>query len=556
MAKINKKPIKQSDPNYQNARAAKRENDQRFAIRVTQAKAATKIYRLERADKRRRYSNDMDLLDKVSDGYQGELRYDFLGNKKLIAGQNGELIRERGVWRKNRKIQARDADGKVYIRRVEKESRRKNESLDYDVDGNLIAKSKEYKDGRFEEKMELDENGKLIRTNYYTRRFRDVGFGTAISEEMSDPFQRAGKTYRRLTRKHGSKTKIYERDKDGNLDLIGREKRGFSKYTTKSKDGKTAKTDIKHSGGFSKSYQSRLDTEGNEISRDITSVRRLWNKRSASYDDKTGEMVAAKHTFGKLYKSETKYDGSHKYTTKKFLGLRLSSKLQPISNEELNADILRADEVAQHNAAWKDVAVVHQPPAPGTVKQLGNSIRAPVVAQSTLAPSSAQVSANATGVSTSTLEEDDEESNFLKSSRPSSQGKTAQTHTSMPAVAKVSALLAGFAPIGGNKSTNARALSGLDSLASSRRSSVSSQSDIMTTSTTDAPSTAVTSRQNSSESFSAYSSASNADKGKSADPQLRDSHNMWAPTTKAETQATTRRVFNRPPRGTPSLAEW
>ncbi|RZN13697.1 hypothetical protein CWO90_44395 [Bradyrhizobium sp. Leo121] len=54
------------------------------------------------------------------------------------------------------------------------------------------------------------------------------------------------------------------------------------------------------------SLTSLLDPQGNELGRNITSHRRLWNKRSATFDERTFQLPETKHTLGKLYKRETK----------------------------------------------------------------------------------------------------------------------------------------------------------------------------------------------------------------------------------------------------------
>lgn len=127
---------------------------------------------------------------------------------------------------------------------------------------------------------------------------------------MTAPYRsgRENRLYRKLTRQVGSKRETFERDDKGNLELIARKGLGFSKNSTKSEDHNTSYTKIRKLGGtFSKSYRSLLDKEGNELGRDILSHRRLFNKRSAIYDDATGELKGTKHTFGKLYKNEAEY---------------------------------------------------------------------------------------------------------------------------------------------------------------------------------------------------------------------------------------------------------
>jgi len=385
----------------------------------------------------------MDLLARAGEGYRGEVAYNPLSNKKLKIEKEGELTRERGVFRKTRKVQKRDDDGNVYVGRLEKESRRKKATYEFDANGELTGKSAERKDGSFEEKWERDENGELIRTKFSTSRLRDVGFGPAVSEEMSASFERAGRKYRTLTRQKGSKKKVFERDGEGNLELIGRESGSFSKYTRKSRDGKTSQTDIKHGSRFGKSYKSRLDADGKELSRDITSVRRLWNKHSAKYDDETGKMTSAKHTFGKLYESETTYGETHRYKARKILGLRLSSKLEALSTQELADQQLRADDAAQHKDAWSSGIVVHQTPAPGTTKQLGGAERQ--TESSVVGLPSRQNSMKANEAAAITPE--DEEEAFLKRIGPATPGRTASLAVAKGADPKTAALLSNWQPI-------------------------------------------------------------------------------------------------------------
>ncbi|MGO6747320.1 hypothetical protein ACCS93_33500 [Rhizobium ruizarguesonis] len=435
---------KQTVASHKRVRARIREADHRFQARATQSGAAKIASRLNRSDKRKRYEMDLELLDKAGTAYRGEVGYDPIGNKRLIVETEGELTRERGYFTKTRKVQKRDSDGKAYIGRFEKESRRRKSRYDFDETGKLTAKSVRDKDGRFEEKWERDENDVLIRTKYSTSRFRDVGDGPAVYEELHGPFERNGKKYRTLVRQVGSTKSVFERDQDGNLQQISHETPNFSKFTTKSKDEKTSRTDIKHRGKFSKSYLSRLDADGREISREITSIRRLWNKRSAKYDDKTGRMTGAKHTFGKLYKSETQFLGeTQKYTTRKIFGLRLlPRKLKALTPEELNAAAIRTADVSEHEKAWKDATFVHQPPTPGTTKRLGSGA--------------------------TRLVEDKE--SFLKSREASGPSKTASvSHGTNPEAA---ALLAAWKSVSDKEAEKTKPLSRQSSIRSASESSV------------------------------------------------------------------------------------
>ncbi|WP_108523215.1 hypothetical protein [Bradyrhizobium algeriense] len=359
MVDIQKKPIKLRDPVYKNARSVRREAEQHLRARETADKARRIDRRLRRPSKQATYANEMELFDKVKEGYHGEIGYKLLGNKKLAIDKNGERTRKRGVVRKTTEVLKRGPQSDaVYISQLEREDWRKKARYDFDAKGELRSHSLEFKDGSYREKWERDEKGQLIRTSYYTDRLRDGRLFRAISEEISAPYESGAdnKKYRILTRIKGSRKEVFERDEDGNLELIGRENRGFSKYSRKSQDRRTEVTETKTLFGV-KSYTSLLDPQGNELGRNITSHRRLWTKRSATFDESTYQLTETKQTLGKLYKRQTKYVGSNaKVVTTKVLGIKLKTRLKGLQEHEQNAQKMRAAEAMQHKAAWENTA--------------------------------------------------------------------------------------------------------------------------------------------------------------------------------------------------------
>ena len=386
MAKIRKMELVARESSARSKRSVKREQGRGVETWATESEAAKFTNRMRRPDRAEKYARDMALVDLVGKTYRGEVRFTPLGNKKLKIKREGELVRERGFFTKKRKFLKRDADGKTYVERFEKESRRTKTGSRLDSQGKLIAKNTIRKDGSFEENWELDENHKLIRTKYFTSRFHDVGFGGPISEKIEKPFSRNGKTYRNLVREKGARKKVFELDDRGRLKPISRTTPNFSKHVKISQDGKTSATQIKHRRGFTKSYQSRLDVDGNEIGRDITSIRRLLKKRSAKYDAETGRMTTEKHTVGALYKSVTTYTGNgQKYTDKKLFGLRFRKQhLGPLSSKETTAEEMRTQNIVRHQKAWKDVIVTHQIPVNGTTKRLQGAAAASATSPITL----------------------------------------------------------------------------------------------------------------------------------------------------------------------------
>ncbi|WP_425964481.1 hypothetical protein [Rhizobium nepotum] len=68
----------------------------------------------------------------------------------------------------------------------------------------------------------------------------------------------------------------------------------------------------------------------------------LFNKRSAVYDEASGQLTSTKHTFGKIYKSETAYlNADIKKVSKKILGVTVRRKLTTLSEQEHDAQKLR-----------------------------------------------------------------------------------------------------------------------------------------------------------------------------------------------------------------------
>lgn len=377
MADIGKKPVKLRNPAYKQARSARRADDQRSRALETAEQASRIKRKLERPSKQKRYAKEMDIFDNVEEGYRGEVGFKLIGNKRLRIHKDGERTRRSGIVNRTTEVLKRDPDsGNVYIGRLEKEGWRKKRTYEFDGKGELRSLSRERNDGSFRERWERDETGNLIRTSYFTKRLRDGRIFRAISEEMSAPYESGpdNKKYRILTRRKGSKTEVFERDEDGNLELVGRKTRGLRKYSTKSRDGRTQETEIKNLFG-SKTYQSILDVNGNEVGRNIRSHRRLLNKRSATFDEKTNQLTGAKHTFGKLYKSETRYlSKGTKIVSKKILGLKLSTDLKKLTSDESKAREMGAEEAARHKEAWKNVVVTPKLPSASMSKQLGSAV--------------------------------------------------------------------------------------------------------------------------------------------------------------------------------------
>ncbi|MDX0500910.1 effector protein [Sinorhizobium medicae] len=373
MADIGKKPAKLRNPAYKQARSARREEEQRFQALETAQQARGE---LERPSKQKRYAKVMDIFDSVGEGYRGEVGYKLIGNKRLNIAKDGELTHKSGIASRKTEVLRRDPDsGSVYISRLGKEGWRKKRSYEFDAKGELHSLSRERKDGSFRERWERDETGNLIRTSYFTNRLQDGRIFRAISEELSAPYEGPNnKKYRLLTRRKGSKTEVFERDEVGNLELVERKARGFREYSTKSRDGRTKETERKSLFG-SKTYQSLLDVNGNEVGRNIRSHRRLLNKRSAKFDEKTNQLTEAKHTVGKMYKSETRYlPNGMKVVSRKFFGVKLLTDLKKLTSDESKAFEMGAEEAAQHKETWKSVVVTPKLPSSSMPKQLGSAV--------------------------------------------------------------------------------------------------------------------------------------------------------------------------------------
>ncbi|NEK54822.1 effector protein [Rhizobium leguminosarum] len=377
MADIGKKPVKLRNPAYKQARSARREEEQRLRALETAQQARGIKRELERPSKQKRYAKVMDIFDSVGEGYRGEVGYKLIGNKRLNIAKDGELTHKSGIVSRKTEVLRRDPDsGSVYISRLGKEGWRKKRSYEFGAKGELHSLSRERKDGSFRERWERDETGNLVRTSYFTNRLRDGRIFGSISEELSAPYESGpdNKKYRLLARRKGSKTEVFERDEDANLELVGRKARGFREFSTKSRDGRTKETERKSLFG-SKTYQSLLDVNGNEVGRNIRSHRRLLNKRSAKFDEKTNQLTEAKHTVGKMYKSETRYlSNGMKVVSKRFFGMKLRTDLKKLTSDESKAFEMGAEEAAQHKEAWKSVVITPKLPPSSMTKELGSGV--------------------------------------------------------------------------------------------------------------------------------------------------------------------------------------
>ncbi|CVI63657.1 virA/G regulated protein (plasmid) [Agrobacterium leguminum] len=328
-------------------------------------RAATNLRtRSETPQKKRNQAADFQMLDKLGVGFRGEIRYKFLGNRRLRTDHSNTLTSEQGFFKNTQKIVQRDAEtGAIHLSLHKTQTWMRVSHYRYAKDGSLRSKQVRYRGGHFEERWERDENGGLIRTRYIKRNPLGARLLGGVSEELGDPY-RAGpenRLYRQLTRQRGSRREIFERDDQGNLQLISRKTIGSSKSVTRAADRRSSQTTIRKFGGaFSKSYKSLLDKDGYEIGRDVLNHRRLFNKRSALYDDATGRLTSQKHTFGTLYKSETKYlTDDVKSVTKKIMGVSVSRKLTLQGERERHAQEVRAKEAEQHENLWQ-----HQPFTP------------------------------------------------------------------------------------------------------------------------------------------------------------------------------------------------
>ncbi|MBB2755616.1 UNVERIFIED_ORG: hypothetical protein GGI57_006362 [Rhizobium aethiopicum] len=344
-------------------RATKRLYEQICKALLTEENAMRRQARLEMPKKKRKYTVDMEMVDKLDAGFRGEISYKIFGNKQLRIDRPKELTREHGIFEKTKKVLKRNAEtGAVYLSLHEKKSWARVTSHQYAEDGTLRTKHVKYRDGRFEEKWERDETGSLVRTRYVNRGRLSGRLFRPVSEELSapEPGGPENRLYRKLTRQVGSRRETFERDDKGGLELVGYKRPGFSRNTTKSEDRHTSQTKIRKLGGtFSKSYRSLLDKEGNEVGRDILSHRRMFNKRSAIYDESTKQLTSIKHTFGKIYKSESQYLSAEiKKVSKKILGVTVRRKLTALSEPELCAQRLRVSESVEHRKAWQEPTAI------------------------------------------------------------------------------------------------------------------------------------------------------------------------------------------------------
>ncbi|MBO9112517.1 MULTISPECIES: hypothetical protein [Rhizobium/Agrobacterium group] len=300
---------------------------------------------------------DPQLLANIDKGYRGEIRYKLLGNERIRIDQDQQLRHERGLLRKTTNVLKRKASsGELYLGTHMRKTWASVTTHKFGEDGSLRARHVKYKDGRYEERWERDEQGALIRTKYMNKGSIGVGLGRTIVEEMSAPYRSGAdqKLFRRIWRQSGSKKEIFERDDKGNLELLSRKRRWFSKEVLKTEDRRSALTVIRRFGGaISKTYRSLLDTEGNQIGREVVSHRRLFNKISANYDDQTGQLKSYKHTLGKLFKREALYLNEHvKSVSTKILGVTVARHLTVIAEDERADRKLRDMEVASHQQAW------------------------------------------------------------------------------------------------------------------------------------------------------------------------------------------------------------
>ncbi|MDH6298796.1 hypothetical protein [Agrobacterium fabrum] len=397
MADIEKKPAKLLDSKYKSHVLQNLENILVLAESKVKANAESRIGRYSRDDKVRRYKKDLDLFDRIKPGTRDTVirsRPWGWSNKKLLIDKDGAFIRQRGRFRKTRKILSRDAESHPVVG-FEKESFRKKTTESYDQ-GRLLSKNVIRKDGSYEENWELSKGGELIRTRYQTSRIRDGGLFRSISQNLS-PADSNG--FRTLTSKKDGlfkKEDVFETDENGkNLRPIGRKNRIFSKYSQISENRDFANVDIRHFGGlWSKSYSARLDAGANVISKDIGERRKLLSKRSLHYEE--GELQNQVHTFGggKLYKHSVDFKAGDGLKTikKKIFGVTIYKDTVNLSAPEVAAHALRKNEALEHKDLWeaevarreaaskepaleeaaRDSTIRARPvPAPGTTIRLG-----------------------------------------------------------------------------------------------------------------------------------------------------------------------------------------
>jgi hypothetical protein len=509
VADIDKKPAKIRDSKYKRRAIRRRGSDLALAARLAELNAQGRINKYSRSSKLDRREKDLDLFERIDPSKRNAVirsRPWGWGNKKLKIDKDGAFVRERGRFRKTRESLSRDAESRAVVSGFEKESFRKKTTERY-RDGGLLSKNVTRKDGSYEENWERSKGGTLIRTKYSTSRVRDGGLFRSISEDLSATDANG---YRTLTREKGGlfkNKKVFETDENGeNLKLVGRRSRTFSKYSTISKNRDFANVDIRHFGGlFSKSYSSRLDANGDPISKDIGARRKFLSKRSLAYEE--GQLKSRDHTFGgsKLYKHSVDYTAGDglKTVKKKLFGVTISNDTVDLSPSEIAANDLRKGEAQEHNALWKAEIVrreaaqkastqeetaresgitVHPVPTPGTTMRLGTT---PVLSKpsvnrgrfpfasgvefpTTPTPSIKQLGSSGSGLdpaqskpqahglqdaakinSAAPLAPEDEEEAFLRSLGPSSPSKTASSIKSTDP--KTNALLADWKPVGDNE---------------------------------------------------------------------------------------------------------
>ena len=404
---IDKKPVEMYGPSYPERGAKEREDDLSVALYRTEREAARLTRRFQR--KEAKYSKDMaTYVDDAADDFKGEVKYRPLRKKRLEIEAPGELTRKRGRFGSTQKVLKRDAEGKAYVGKFEKESWRKVEgrrvgdgptprrkkTIELDASGKLI--SKKVKRPRYDEQWELDENGTPIRTKYFNQRKRDGRFFRPISEEMSAPYEYEGSDdkFREIKRTKGSTVTIDERDKNGKLRPVRRKNWKISESYRKSKDTQTLDVTITRlpgllGGAFSTSYESLLDLEGNEIGRNMKEVKRLWSRTSDTYS-KERQLLRSEHAIGKLFRAETNYnagvggDGERKkIVTKYILGRKWSTDKKNWTQSEIDAEKLRSEERARHQNEHTDKTSATNPisptsptsmPQPGGSQQARNNV--------------------------------------------------------------------------------------------------------------------------------------------------------------------------------------
>ncbi|NMV72360.1 hypothetical protein QOV31_005230 (plasmid) [Agrobacterium fabrum] len=361
MVSINKKSLKES-PTANTRHSDERLVDQLGQAYLAEREAGQRRARFEAPEALKKYASKLQVLDKLDADFRGAIANRPFGSEQLRIDNPGELTHQRGMLRKTKKVFVRDqTTGTLRLSHYERSGWTHIRRYHYDQRGMLSEKHVKSKGGDFEEKWERDENGELMRTRYVDRRTLAGRALNPISEEIGTPYESGpdDRLYRVLRRREGSQQDTFERDDKGNLELIASKRTGFSMSSQKSADRQTSETSIHKLGAaFSKSYRSRLDKDGNELGRDVSTHRRLLNKRSAVYDEATGELKRSKHTFSKIYKAETTYlNADIKEVSKKILGVTVGKRLKTLSERELEAQRLRAAERSLHKQAWQNPPV-------------------------------------------------------------------------------------------------------------------------------------------------------------------------------------------------------